>query len=311
MGDAPAILLAGPTASGKSALAMAVCERLGGGVEIVSVDSAQVYRGMDVGTAKPDADARRRVPHHLLDILDPTECYSAARFAIDARAAMADIRARGHRPLLVGGTMLYFRALMVGLSPLPAADPVLRKRIAAEARHLGWPALHTRLAGVDAAVAARIHSNDAQRIQRALEIHALTGETPSRVYRRGRAEAAHGPWLAFALFPDDRSRLHARIEARLDAMIAHGFLDEVRQLRARGDLSPDLPSMRAVGYRQMWAYLNSDCDFAGARQRALAATRQYAKRQYTWLRSEADFQRLPERDAADFILRRLAAEDGA
>ncbi|HEU0197535.1 MAG TPA: tRNA (adenosine(37)-N6)-dimethylallyltransferase MiaA [Nevskiaceae bacterium] len=311
MADEAALCLAGPTASGKSALAMALCAARPGEFEIISVDSAQVYRGMDIGTAKPDAGMRSLVPHHLIDLLDPAESYSAARFVADARTAMASIRARGRRPLLVGGTMLYFRALMTGLSVLPAADTELRAGLAAQAQREGWPALHARLAKVDPVTAARIHPNDAQRIQRALEIHALTGQAPSALYAAETAAQEPDAWRAFALLPDDRAGLHAAIARRFDAMLVGGFLDEVRRLHARADLSADLASMRAVGYRQLWAFLDGHCSFEEARELALAATRQYAKRQYTWLRSEPGFVRLPVTDALDFLQRRLASSDVA
>lgn len=300
-----AICIAGPTASGKSALALALCACWPGRFEIVSVDSAQVYRGMDVGTAKPDAATRSRVCHHLLDLVDPAEKYSAARFVNDARAAIAEIRSRECQPLLVGGTMLYFRALMTGLSPLPKANAELRGRLSAEAEREGWAAMHARLATIDPASAARIHPNDTQRIQRALEIHQLTGAAPSRLYQQRQATPALADWLAFAVVPQARSALHARIEARFKRMLESGFLDEVRTLHQRKDLHLDLPAMRAVGYRQLWEYLDGDGDWAQACERVCAATRQYAKRQYTWLRSEPAFETLPQDDPLGAILHRI------
>ena len=272
----------GPTAAGKSALALELARRFGG--EIVSVDSAQVFRGLDVGTAKPDAATRAQVAHHLVDILDPTERYSAAAFAADARAAIDAIRARGRVPLLVGGTMLYFRALVDGLSALPGADPKVRAAIDADAARRGWPALHADLARVDPATAARLARTDAQRIQRALEVHRLTGTPLSALQGRRHATATLGPVLSFALLPQ-RARLHEVIAARFDAMLAAGLVEEVRALQARYALDARLPSMRAVGYRQAWDYLAGTLDRAGLRAAGIAATRQLAKRQYTWLRA--------------------------
>ncbi|NLD67605.1 MAG: tRNA (adenosine(37)-N6)-dimethylallyltransferase MiaA [Limnobacter sp.] len=289
----PLVMLLGPTASGKSAVAMALAERLP--IEIVSVDSALVYRGMDIGTAKPSADERRRVPHHLIDLIEPTDAYSAARFVSDARAAIAGIRARGALPLLVGGTMLYAKALVDGLHALPQADPALRMRIEDEARALGWPALHARLAKLDPRTAARLEPNDAQRIQRALEILELTGVPMSDWLERSAVEGrAAEPVVTIALEPSERSVLHERIARRFHAMLAAGFVDEVRALRARGDLHAALPSMRCVGYRQLWKWCEagepggkawSDTIAAG-----IAATRQLAKRQLTWLRAMPDRQ---------------------
>jgi len=279
----PAVLLAGPTASGKSALALALAERFA--AEIVSVDSAQVYRGMDIGTAKPDAATRARVPHHLVDLLDPTEAYSAARFRADALSAIAAIRARGRVPLLVGGTMLYFKALAEGLSALPAADPALRARLDARASAAGWPALHAELARIDPATAARVAPTDAQRIQRALEVHALTGTPLSRLLGVREADGALGPAVAVALLPPDRARLHAAIARRFDAMLAAGLVDELAALRRRYALTPELPAMRCVGYRQAWEFLDGAIDAATLRAKGIAATRQLAKRQFTWLRA--------------------------
>ncbi|MDO9387703.1 MAG: tRNA (adenosine(37)-N6)-dimethylallyltransferase MiaA [Thiobacillus sp.] len=281
----PAVFLMGPTASGKTALAVSLVERFP--LEIISVDSALVYRGMDIGSAKPDAATRARAPHHLLDIRDPTDAYSAAAFCDDARRLMADIVARGRVPLLVGGTMLYFRALLRGLDDLPRADPALRKELEAEAKVRGWPALHAELAAVDPATAARLAPNDSQRIGRALEIFRLTGMPMSALLDRAQSELPYRV-LQLALIPSDRAVLHQRIAARFDAMLAEGLVDEVEFLRRASALSPDLPAMRAVGYRQAWAYLDGDIDMKALREQGLAATRQLAKRQLTWLRSWPD-----------------------
>lgn len=303
----PAIFLMGPTASGKTALACALRERFA--VELVSVDSALVYRGLDIGAAKPDAATLARHPHALLDLRDPCEPYSAADFRTDALAAMARIHARGRVPLLVGGTGLYFRALQRGLSALPDANPAIRARLAAEAADRGWPALHARLAEHDPAAAARIGPNDVQRLQRALEVIELTGRRLSEQQTGGAGERF--PWrvLKLALLPSDRSELHARIAVRLDAMLAGGFLEEVRALRARGDLHPDLPALRAVGYRQAWEHLDGVTDAPTFRDKAIFATRQLAKRQITWLRAELDARTLdPERsDLLDCASDALAA----
>ncbi len=273
----------GPTASGKSGLALALCEQLP--CEIVSVDSAQVYRGMDIGTAKPDAPARARVPHHLIDLCDPAQAYSAARFCADAARLVPEIRARGRMPLLVGGSMLYFRALQQGLSELPPASADFRAALAQEAARVGWPALHARLAQRDPVTAARLHPNDGQRIQRALEIVDRSG-TPVSGHAPPAGGGLDGPLVKLALNPPQRSLLHARIAERFRQMMRDGFLEEVARLRARGDLTPDLPSMRAVGYRQLWAHLDGAYDLATAEERGIAATRQFAKRQLTWLRAE-------------------------
>jgi tRNA dimethylallyltransferase len=283
-----AVLLLGPTACGKSALAMALAA--GRAIEIVSIDSAQVYRGMDIGTAKPPAADRARVPHHLIDIRDPGEPYSAAAFVLDATRTIGAIRARGRLPLVVGGTMLYARALRGGLSDLPPADREVRARLDAQARELGWPALHARLALLDPETAARLPPGDSQRIQRALEVHELTGEPLSRLLGAPRPPALR--LATIALLPDDRAELHRRIERRFDAMLAAGFLGEVRALMARGDLDPDLPSMRSVGYRQAWRHLRGETTLARFRAEAIAATRQLAKRQITWLRSMDDAVRI-------------------
>ncbi len=287
------ICLAGPTASGKSALALQLAETLRGeiDVEFISVDSAQVYRGMDIGTAKPDAAERARVPHHLIDILEPEQAYSAAQFVHDTMAAAADIRARGRLPLLVGGTMLYFKALRDGLDAMPAADAALRARIDARAAAAGWPALHAELQRVDPATAARLAPNDAQRIQRALEVWMSTGKPLSAFHARVAARSDAGRWPLITLEPDSRAWLHERIARRFDAMLAAGFVDEVRRLRQRPALRPQMPSMRCVGYRQAWAALDGAA-LDGLREAGLAATRQLAKRQITWLRSMADRTRI-------------------
>ena len=282
----PVVLLMGPTASGKSALAQLLALRFDG--EIVTADSAQVYRGMDIGTAKPDAAARAEVPHHLLDLIEPTEAYSAARFHRDAAAAIAAIRARGRVPIVAGGTMLYFKALTEGLSALPQADPALRARLDARAAELGWPALHAELARVDPATAARLAPTDSQRIQRALEVQMLTGVALSALQGSRATPALPGPTVVVALVPADRARLHRIIAERFDAMLERGLVEELRGLRARYTLNPAMPSMRCVGYRQAFAWLESGGkprELGELRERGIAATRQLARRQLTWLRS--------------------------
>jgi tRNA dimethylallyltransferase len=272
----------GPTASGKTDLAVALCERLN--CEIISVDSAMVYRGMDIGTAKPAPELLGRVPHALVDILDPSEAYSAARFRDDALREIARIRGAGRLPLLVGGTMLYFRALQQGLSDLPSADPQVRARLEAEAAARGWEALHLRLAQVDPVSAARIHPNDPQRLQRALEVFELTGVPLSRLVARREAEPFPFRAVEVVVSPADREVLRERIERRFREMVDAGFLAEVEKLQARGDLSPELPAIRSVGYRQAWSYLCGEYGHAVMVEKAVAATRQLAKRQLTWLR---------------------------
>ncbi len=276
----------GPTASGKSALAMALADALP--CEIISVDSALVYRGLDIGAAKPSAAERTRVPHHLIDIRDPSEPYSAAQFRSDALAAMAACTRAGRLPLLVGGTMLYFRALEHGLSELPRADAALRARISAEAGSLGWAVLHARLARVDPDAAQRIHPNDPQRIQRALEVYELTGQTLSAL--QGRLPQPGLPWrvLKLAVAPAERARLHERIAVRFHAMLEAGLVAEVAALRARGDLTHELPAVRAVGYRQVWEYCEGRYSQEDMTRRAIQASRQLAKRQLTWLRAMRD-----------------------
>jgi tRNA dimethylallyltransferase len=281
----PAIFLMGATATGKTALACALAERFP--LDLISVDSALVYRGLDIGSAKPDAATLARHPHRLIDIRDPSEPYSAAEFRSDALVAMGDIARAGRVPLLVGGTGLYFRALATGLSDLPEASPHVRARIAEEASRVGWPALHEKLRALDAVAGERIRAGDAQRIQRALEIIELSGKPLSAQID---GSLRRPPWriLKLALVPGDRTRLHARIAERFDAMLDAGLLDEVRSLRARGDLSPNLPALRTVGYRQALEHLDGRSDAPTFRQRAIFATRQLAKRQVTWLRGELD-----------------------
>jgi tRNA dimethylallyltransferase len=281
------LVLAGPTASGKTAVALALAAELP--LEVISVDSALVYRGMDIGTAKPTPQERAAVPHHLIDILDPREAYSAARFAADAERLAAEVRACGRLPLLVGGTMLYVKALRDGIDAMPTADPAVRAALDARAAAEGWPALHAELARVDPATAARLAPHDSQRIQRALEVWQVSGQPLSDWHRRSQAgaAAARADWPLLALEPASRGWLHERIARRFDAMLAAGFVDEVRALRARGDLHAGLPSMRCVGYRQAWAALDAG-DLAPLRDTGIAATRQLAKRQLTWLRSMPD-----------------------
>jgi tRNA dimethylallyltransferase len=285
----PAIFLMGPTASGKTALAVSLVEQFP--LEIISVDSALVYRGMDIGAAKPDAATLARAPHHLLDIRDPNETYSAAAFCEDAQRLMVDIVMRGRVPLLVGGTMLYFRALLQGLDDLPRADPAVRQKLEQAAAARGWPALHAELALADPLTAARLAPNDSQRIGRALEILQLTGKPMSSLLDRVQAALPYRV-LQLALIPSDRAVLHQRIAARFDAMLAEGLLEELKTLRQTYALTADMPSMRAVGYRQAWSYLEGEIDLAALRERGIAATRQLAKRQLTWLRSWPDVEAL-------------------
>ncbi|MFT7286636.1 MAG: tRNA dimethylallyltransferase [Halieaceae bacterium] len=312
MSASPILCLMGPTASGKTALAEALAESLN--AELVSVDSALVYRGLTIGSAKPE------YPHHLMDICDPAEVYSAARFAEDARRVIAELSSRGRRALLVGGTMLYYRALFEGLAPMPAADAALRRTLQARGERLGWPALHRELAAVDPESAARIHPNHSQRLVRALEVFELSGRPLSSLHREGRAAATALPCQAFAIAPRDRSVLHERIERRFRQMMADGFLDEVRSLHARPDLHPGLPAVRAVGYRQLWAHLDGELDLDEAVLRGIAATRQLAKRQFTWLRKWPDLQWIhtdadgrvgAQDDALSGVLQRQAGREPA
>lgn len=277
-----AIMLMGPTAVGKSALALQLAERFP--LEIVSVDSAQVYRGMDIGTAKPDPATRAKVAHHLIDLIDPHSSYSAAQFTKDASFAMNRVVDRGKIPLLVGGTMLYFKALWEGLSPLPQADPLIRAELEREAKQKGWPALHAELLSIDPLTAARLKPNDKQRIQRALEVFRLTGR-PLSTLQTQRDAADSFRYLPLALVPADRSLLHHKIAQRFTDMLQQGLVNEVVDLRKRYPLHPELPSMRAVGYRQVWQHLEGQFDTATLCEKGIAATRQLAKRQLTWLRA--------------------------
>ena len=282
-----AIAIVGPTASGKTAAALALAESLQaqGGAEIISMDSALVYRGMDIGTAKPSPDELASVPHHLIDILDPRQSYSAAEFAKDATRLIGDIHARGKTPLLVGGTMLYLKALLEGLNDMPAADPQVREQIQQRAQALGWPALHAELMQVDPITAERLAPGDSQRIGRALEVWTSTGRALSSFHQAPKDKTPALNIPVVSLEPVDRAWLHERIALRFEQMMAQGFLAEVQALRARGDLSPDLPSMRCVGYRQAWQGLEEGWREAEIRERGVFATRQLAKRQITWLRS--------------------------
>jgi tRNA dimethylallyltransferase len=277
-----AYALLGPTASGKSTLAMALAARHP--IEIVSVDSAQVYRGMDIGTAKASAEERARIPHHLVDLIDPTQSYSAGRFRADCVDAIMEIQRRGKVPLLVGGTMLYYKALAQGIDELPVAEPGLRAQIDARAARQGWPALYADLAKVDPVTAARLSPNDAQRIQRALEVWELSGKPISELQRSAGADLPFA-LKAYALVPADRTELHRRIAERFERMLTDGLVEELRSLRKQYKLNPDLPSMRCVGYRQAWSHLEGEFGNAELREKGIAATRQLAKRQLTWLRS--------------------------
>ena len=300
-----AIALMGPTASGKTALALDWAQALD--THVISVDSALVYRGLDIGAAKPDAATRARVPHRLVDVRDPHETYSAADFAADALAAMHELSAAGRIPLLAGGTMLYFHALLRGLAPMPAADAVLRARLQAELDERGAAALHAELARHDPEAASRIHANDPQRLLRALEVFRLSGRPISDWHRAAQARPFPFRVLRLVLAPADRAVLHARIAERFDAMLRAGFLDEVRRLRNDPRLHPDLPSMRAVGYRQAWRFLDGEATPAEFRAQAIAATRQLAKRQLTWLRGELDARWLdPQADRDELELARRA-----
>lgn len=279
------VFLMGPTASGKTALATALYQRLP--VELISVDSALVYKQMDIGTAKPTAEELAITPHHLIDIRDPAQSYSAADFRSDALRLIAEIQQRGNIPLLVGGTMLYFKALLDGISPLPEADAAVRLQLETEAASKGWAALHEELAKVDPVSAARIHPNDPQRINRALEVYRLTGRSLTELTAE-KGEPFAFPAHQFAIAPADRAVLHQRIAIRFEQMLAAGFEQEVLHLKQRADLHPDLPSMRCVGYRQMWQYLDGECSYQQMTERGIAATRQLAKRQLTWLRGWPD-----------------------
>ncbi len=298
-----AVCLMGPTASGKTEIAIALCDRFP--FEIISVDSAQVYRGMDIGTAKPDKATLERTPHRLIDIRDPEEPYSAGEFVRDARQAMEEILAAGRTPLLAGGTMMYFRALTQGIAALPSADEKTRRQIDAQAEKTGWPALHAELARIDPILAAKLSPNDSQRIQRALEVYRLSGTPLSEWQEKGRAASGDGDveYLRIGLQPEPRQVLHERIDHRLKYMINNGLSDEVRVLRERPKLTRDAPSMRSVGYRQFWAHAAGECSLQDAHFKALVATRQLAKRQLTWLRSDDKLMSFDplEADAIDSI----------
>ncbi len=283
--DKTVICLMGPTASGKTEVAMRLADEFA--IDLISVDSALVYRGMDIGTAKPDAATLQRYPHQLVDIREPEDAYSAGEFVREAREAIDAAHAAGRMPLLVGGTMMYFRALISGLAELPDADADVRAAINQQAAESGWPALHLQLAGIDPEAASRINENDGQRIQRALEVFRVSGRILTD-WQSDTNPCADHTYVKVALVPEPRSELHARIEGRLDQMLDAGFLDEVTHLRERPRLTAAHSSMRAVGYRQFWHFLDGNCEFAQARSKALAATRQLAKRQLTWLRSEDD-----------------------
>jgi len=302
----PCLAIAGPTASGKTAAALAIAAELP--VEIISVDSALVYRSMDIGTAKPDAAELAAAPHHLINIRDPLQAYSAAEFVRDATQLAHEIHARGRHPLLVGGTMLYFKALFDGLDDMPRADAAVREGLEAEARAKGWPALHAELMRVDPVTAQRLAPQDAQRIQRALEVYRVSGRPMASFHTRqddARPSAAAQATTLVSLEPADRAWLHARIAQRFDAMLAAGLLDEVQALRARGDLHPDLPSMRCVGYRQAWEALDGVFPLQELRERGIYATRQLAKRQITWLRAMPQ-RRVVPCDAPDALAQVLA-----
>jgi tRNA dimethylallyltransferase len=294
---APVLILTGPTGSGKSDWAMQLAQQWP--VEIIAVDSAQVFRGMDIGTAKPGPAARAAVAHHLLDILDPAQSYSAGQFTQDAAALISQIRARGNIPLLVGGTMLYLKALRQGIASLPRASLAIRESIDAAAALRGWPAMHAELARVDPKAAQKIHPNDAQRIQRALEVCRITGQTLSGLQQHNPvALQGHAP--TWALVPEPRAVLHQRLEVRFKQMMTQGFLEEVQSLHRRGDLSAEHASMRAVGYRQLWQYCEGQCTLAAAMERSVAATRQLAKRQLTWLRRDSSIRIVDSQAAGAF-----------
>jgi len=296
----------GPTASGKTDLAIFLTEHFP--LEIISVDSALVYRGLDIGSAKPSAEELAKAPHRLLDVVDPAEPYSAARFRKDALREIDDIIKAGRIPLLVGGTMLYFRALLQGLSKLPESDEATRNNIERQAAEMGWEKMHERLAEVDAEAATRIHPNDPQRISRALEVYEMTGKAMSQLQKEQKAEPFPYQVLKLALIPSDRKILHHRIEKRFGLMLQQGLIEEVKALRERGDLHQDLPAIRAVGYRQVWDYLESRIDYTEMKERGIIATRQLAKRQLTWLRSEKgltiyDLSRYSEQHIQESVLK--------
>lgn len=299
--SAPVFCLMGPTAMGKTEIAIRLAEQFD--LDLISVDSALVYRGLDIGTAKPEPEVLQRFPHALVDIVDPSYAYSVAEFVADAQREIDASQARGRTPLLVGGTMLYFKRLFDGLAALPQADPIIRERIDHDAAAVGWPALHRKLAEIDPAAAQRIAPADAQRIQRALEVYEITGEPITRLQQRAAADASPRTWASFALLTDDRATLHTRISERFDAMMRVGFVDEVDALLARDDVHADLPSMRAVGYRQIAAWRSGMCTREAAIADAKTATRRLAKRQHTWLRSMSEVRCFDplERDPIDHI----------
>ncbi|HHR6129474.1 TPA: tRNA (adenosine(37)-N6)-dimethylallyltransferase MiaA [Providencia alcalifaciens] len=302
-----AIFLMGPTASGKTALAIELRKHLP--VEIISVDSALIYRGMDIGTAKPTQEELSQAPHRLIDILDPSQPYSAADFRRDALNVMDEISSQGKIPLLVGGTMLYFKALLEGLSPLPSASPEVREAIEKIAQEQGWAEVHRRLAEVDPVSAARIHPNDPQRLSRALEVYLISGQTLTEMTQTAGTELPYNVFQ-FAIEPQDRKILHERIERRFRLMLEAGFEDEVKALHQRGDLHVDLPSIRCVGYRQMWSYLDGEIDYDEMVYRGICATRQLAKRQITWLRSWDNVHRLDSeqpQQALDTVIQVISA----
>ncbi len=283
MDNLPVVFLMGPTASGKTALAMQLYDELP--CEIVSVDSAMIYKGMDIGTAKPDAETLRQYPHRLIDLCDPSEAYSAAEFRRDALNEISEIRNSGKIPLLTGGTMMYFNALKNGLAQLPEADPEVRQRLLDEANAMGWPYMHAKLAKVDPESAQRLNPNDSQRLQRALEIYEVSGRTMTDLWAEQEQQKPEFPIISMAVMPNDRAELHKRIEQRFDIMLEQGFVDEVRSLWDRGDLNLQMPSVRCVGYRQVWEYFSDTWDYETMRFKGIVATRQLAKRQVTWLRS--------------------------
>jgi tRNA dimethylallyltransferase len=306
LADSPVIVLMGPTASGKTRLAIELAHALDG--EVISVDSALVYRGMDIGTAKPSLSEREGIPHHLIDILDPADAYSTGRFRLDALASIEVVRKGGRLPILTGGTFLYFNALLKGLADLPAADPAVRGTIETEAAQYGWDHLHAELARVDPFAAQRIHRNDPQRIQRALEVYRLTGVSLSQLCAIQPMPLPYR-FCTLALAPANRDELRARIRHRFLEMLDRGLIDEVRKLRERGSLHPDLPSMRSVGYRQVWAYLEGECTEAEMIELGIIATRQFAKRQMTWLRKQTEAFPLQTEDRLlkEKALQRVAA----
>ncbi len=302
----PALFIMGPTASGKTDLAISLMDHLP--IELISVDSALIYRDMNIGTAKPDAETLRRAPHRLIDIRDPSERYSAAEFRDDALREMQQITEAGRLPVLVGGTMLYFRALEYGLSPLPAADEAVRQQLESEANEIGWEGMHQKLAVIDTVSAERIHPNDPQRIQRALEVYRITGTTMTELYRAEPETVFPYQAVKISISPDDRAILHDRIAQRFQTMMELGFVEEVEALYRRGDLNLDMPSIRTVGYRQFWHYVRGECSLSEAKEKAVIATRQLAKRQLTWLRGDESIQRFDSLavDLLDQVLKRLA-----